>query len=88
MVHHLVVMPSTNQKIFAITGMGGCGKTQLVSYFLQEKGSMYVHFQQKSMDTPNDIRYTQVIFVDASSLSTIKADLQTWVRSFDGQEHR
>jgi hypothetical protein len=25
------------QKILSITGIGGCGKTQLVSYFLQEK---------------------------------------------------
>lgn len=42
MVQHLVDAPSSMQKIFTITGMGGCGKTQLVSYFLQEKGSMYV----------------------------------------------
>jgi ABC-type lipoprotein export system ATPase subunit len=39
MAHHLITLPSKNQKIFCITGMGGCGKTQLVSYFLQEKGA-------------------------------------------------
>jgi len=43
MVHHLIDSPSFNQKIFVITGVGGCGKTQLVSYFLQEKGSKYVY---------------------------------------------
>ena len=39
MVHYLLNDPSSNQKVFVITGMAGCGKTQMVSYFLQEKGS-------------------------------------------------
>lgn len=41
MVDHLVKSASTRQKIFPITGMGGCGKTQLVSYFLQEYLALY-----------------------------------------------
>ena len=40
MIEHLVDNPLPNQTVFSITGMGGCGKTQLVSYFLQEKGSL------------------------------------------------
>jgi hypothetical protein len=40
MVHHLVASPSSRRKIFPITGMGGCGKTQMVSYFLQEHPSL------------------------------------------------
>jgi hypothetical protein len=37
---HLVKSQRDGQKIFSITGMGGCGKTQLVSYFLQENESL------------------------------------------------
>ncbi|KIM32606.1 hypothetical protein M408DRAFT_41470, partial [Serendipita vermifera MAFF 305830] len=48
--------------------MGGCGKTQMVSYFLQEKGHMF----------------TKVVFVDATSECSIKTDLQTWARSLEG----
>jgi hypothetical protein len=36
-LHNLVDSPAPGQKILSITGMGGCGKTQLVSYFLREK---------------------------------------------------
>ena len=36
MVDYLAKPASPQQKIFVITGMGGCGKTQMVSYFLQE----------------------------------------------------
>jgi hypothetical protein len=36
-LHKLVESPAPGRKILSITGMGGCGKTQLVSYFLREK---------------------------------------------------
>lgn len=36
LVEHLVNSTSLGQRIFPITGMGGCGKTQLVSYFIRE----------------------------------------------------
>ena len=36
-LHNLVDSPALGRKILSITGMGGCGKTQLVSYFLREK---------------------------------------------------
>jgi hypothetical protein len=39
-VHYLVTSPSSRQRILPITGMGGCGKTQMVSYFLQEYPSL------------------------------------------------
>jgi DNA transposition AAA+ family ATPase len=34
MIHHLVEASSIGRKIFVITGVEGCGKTQTVSYFL------------------------------------------------------
>ena len=37
LVHNLVDSVAPGRKILAITGMGGCGKTQLVSYFLKQK---------------------------------------------------
>ena len=40
MVHHLVTNVTLRQRILPITGMGGCGKTQMVSYYLQERGSL------------------------------------------------
>jgi hypothetical protein len=40
LVWYLVTSPSSRQRILPITGMGGCGKTQMVSYFLQEYPSM------------------------------------------------
>ncbi|KIM22767.1 hypothetical protein M408DRAFT_322409, partial [Serendipita vermifera MAFF 305830] len=72
MVNYLVTAPSSRQRIFPITGMGGCGKTQLVSYFLQEY----------------PLLYAQTVYVDASSSSSIKSDLQTWVRTIgEGPDH-
>ena len=40
MVQHLITNSISRQKVFPITGMGGCGKTQLVSYFLQKYPSL------------------------------------------------
>jgi hypothetical protein len=40
MVHSLIESTVPGQKILSITGMGGCGKTQLVSYFLKEKENL------------------------------------------------
>ena len=40
MVRHLVSTESSRQKVFPITGMGGSGKTQIVSHFLQEHPSL------------------------------------------------
>jgi len=40
LVSRLVTSPPSRQVIFPITGMGGCGKTQLVSHFLQEYSSL------------------------------------------------
>jgi hypothetical protein len=36
MIHHLVINQEDKRKIFAITGMGGCGKTQMVAYFVEK----------------------------------------------------
>jgi hypothetical protein len=40
MVDSIADSTKPGQKIISITGVGGCGKTQLVSYFLQEKESL------------------------------------------------
>ncbi|KIM28992.1 hypothetical protein M408DRAFT_329034 [Serendipita vermifera MAFF 305830] len=72
MVNYLVSSTGSRQKIFPITGMGGCGKTQLVSYFLQEYPNLYA----------------QTVYVDASSSSSIKADFQTWARTLGGGHER
>ncbi|KIM28911.1 hypothetical protein M408DRAFT_49911, partial [Serendipita vermifera MAFF 305830] len=52
--------------------MGGCGKTQLVSYFLQEYPNLYA----------------QIVYVDASSSSSIKSDFQSWARTLGGGHER
>jgi len=40
LVRHLIDSAEPGRKIVSITGLGGCGKTQLVSYFLKEKGDL------------------------------------------------
>ncbi|PVF91879.1 FabD/lysophospholipase-like protein, partial [Serendipita vermifera] len=56
--------------VFVISGMGGCGKTQMVSYFVQEYHDRFKH----------------IFFVDASSESSIKMDLRDAIRSLDGHQ--
>jgi hypothetical protein len=36
MKRHLIVDTEKKRRIFAITGMGGCGKTQMVAYFTEK----------------------------------------------------
>jgi hypothetical protein len=36
MMEHLIMNPEEKRRIFVITGMGGCGKTQMVSYFVEK----------------------------------------------------
>jgi ABC-type transport system involved in cytochrome bd biosynthesis fused ATPase/permease subunit len=40
MIESIIDLTTPGQKIVSITGVGGCGKTQLVSYFLKEKASL------------------------------------------------
>ncbi|PVF92025.1 FabD/lysophospholipase-like protein, partial [Serendipita vermifera] len=56
--------------VFVISGMGGCGKTQMVSYFVQKYHD----------------RFKYVFFVDASSESSIKMDLQSAIQSVNGHQ--
>ncbi|PVF91305.1 FabD/lysophospholipase-like protein [Serendipita vermifera] len=56
--------------VFVISGMGGCGKTQMVSYFVQEYHDRFKH----------------IFFVDASSESSVKMDLRNAIRSLDGHQ--
>ena len=58
----------------------------MVSYFLQEFSSLYVHLR-RFIATPDFGRFKQVVFVDASSTASIEGDLQTWARALgDGHE--
>ncbi|PVF92937.1 hypothetical protein CPB86DRAFT_743500 [Serendipita vermifera] len=67
MVNHLVVDSEDKRKIFVITGMGGCGKTQMVSYFVEKRRHKYCH----------------IFFVDGSTTATIRGDLESAIRSLD-----
>jgi hypothetical protein len=36
MKRHLITSPEEKRKILVLSGMGGCGKTQMIAYFFQE----------------------------------------------------
>lgn len=54
--------------IFVITGMGGCGKTQMASFFVQKH-----HY-----------KFKYIFFIDASSRFSIKSDLKAAIQSLPG----
>ncbi|PVF92936.1 hypothetical protein CPB86DRAFT_809169 [Serendipita vermifera] len=68
---HLINNPEEKRKIFVITGMGGCGKTQMVSYFVEK----------------NRERYNHIFFVDGSTVATIRGDLESAIRPLEGHQH-
>ncbi|KAG8797690.1 hypothetical protein FRC17_007675, partial [Serendipita sp. 399] len=62
--------PSMSQQtISVVSGMGGCGKTQLVVNFAHEHG----------------VRFKHVFFVDGSSRTSIMRDLVTYVQNADSR---
>ncbi|PVF93157.1 hypothetical protein CPB86DRAFT_877372 [Serendipita vermifera] len=70
MTSHLVVKPKDKRKVFVVTGMGGCGKTQMVAYFVEKHRK----------------KYRNIFFIDATSSATIRGDLESAIRSLDGHE--
>ncbi|PVF91037.1 hypothetical protein CPB86DRAFT_720200, partial [Serendipita vermifera] len=58
-----------------ITGMGGSGKTQMVSYFVQ-------NYSSRQGFTSSEFKH--IFFIDASSQSSIKSDLRSTIRAIDG----
>lgn len=72
MTKQLLPVSPDHRKILVITGMGGCGKTQMVSYFVEKYQS----------------DYSQVIFIDGTSRSSISSDLQASVRAIDGNNQQ
>jgi tetratricopeptide (TPR) repeat protein len=86
MVRCLVTNMEDKRKIFAITGMGGSGKTQMVAYFVEKHRNRSVD-SMTSMGTIliND-RYRRIFFIDASTVATIRGDLESAIRSINGHE--
>jgi tetratricopeptide (TPR) repeat protein len=73
--------------LFVITGMGGCGKTQMTAYFVQRYQSKYVPTRSQVYITDfNPSSFKHIFFIDASSHSTIKSDLRSTIRSIDGHQ--
>jgi tetratricopeptide (TPR) repeat protein len=71
--------------IFVISGMGGCGKTQMLSYFVQKHRTRYV--RNPSVQSLTDCRsFEYIFFIDASTESNIKTDLRDAIRSVDGHQ--
>ncbi|PVF95039.1 hypothetical protein CPB86DRAFT_739370 [Serendipita vermifera] len=70
MTSHLVMNSEAKRNIFVITGMGGCGKTQMVAYFVEKHRK----------------KYRNIFFIDATSGATIRGDLESAIRSLDGHE--
>ncbi|PVG02910.1 hypothetical protein CPB86DRAFT_859145 [Serendipita vermifera] len=61
--------PLSEQRIMVISGLGGCGKTQLVTKLAHEYRDKYDH----------------IFFVDGSSLTSLRADLIAHVRSVSSE---
>ncbi|PVF99297.1 hypothetical protein CPB86DRAFT_796703 [Serendipita vermifera] len=61
--------PPLEQRIMVISGLGGCGKTQLVAKLAHEYGDKYEH----------------IFFIDGSSLTSLRADLIARVRSVSSE---
>jgi tetratricopeptide (TPR) repeat protein len=76
-----------NAKILVISGMGGCGKTQMVSYFVQKYSSRYVssHLSKSGVDFVYR-RFKHIFFIDASSQTSIKNDLRNAIRTLEGHQ--
>ncbi|PVF95715.1 hypothetical protein CPB86DRAFT_787723, partial [Serendipita vermifera] len=72
MTELLLPVSPDHRKIFVITGMGGCGKMQMISYFVEKYQT----------------HYSQVIFIDGTSRSSISSDLQASVCAIDGNNQQ
>jgi tetratricopeptide (TPR) repeat protein len=74
-------------RVLVITGMGGCGKTQMVSYFVQKFSSRYASVWPQVNDAHFICsRFKHIFFIDASSQSGIKNDLRNAIRCIDGHQ--
>jgi tetratricopeptide (TPR) repeat protein len=86
MNRHLVVFPGDKRKIFVITGMGGCGKTQMVAYFVERHQNKSVVSMNRIEKLMIDDRYRHIFFIDGSSTASICRDLESAIRSINGHE--
>lgn len=88
MEHHLVSSTETGRKILVLSGMGGSGKTQMVSYFVQQHHARYAIHSSVRLKLMHS-SYQHVVFVDTTSPSSIRSDLQSFIRSLGvGYEQR
>lgn len=72
---HLVASiesPDIGQKVIVITGMAGCGKTQLVADLMQE------------YDSSRSSQFSHTCFIDGSSDRSIRTDLISHVNAMSG----
>ncbi|KAG8806959.1 hypothetical protein FRC17_004712, partial [Serendipita sp. 399] len=69
MKSELLQTASNEQLIFVLSGMGGVGKTQMTSFWVQEYGTRYDH----------------IFFVDARSTRSLRNDLQRAIRSLGSE---
>jgi hypothetical protein len=78
----LVLSDEANlQRVVVVSGMSGCGKTQLCAKFIQQHSFKYVCGITNWNYQLNLFRFDHTFAIDGSSESSIRADLISHVRS-------
>jgi hypothetical protein len=86
MTHHLVSSSEDKRKIVTITGMDGCGKTQMVAYFVEKYRNKLVSSEFQAITILIYDRYWHIFFIDASTAATIRGGLESAISAINGHE--